>query len=316
MISVLFIESLSQKWNNRGWNDPKLAWQEGIMDLNSTRMFVNVVTKGSFSAAASFMATPVATVSRRIAALESALGVRLLERSTRKLRLTEAGEILYEFASRGLEEMNAGLLALSEQQQNLNGRLRLSLPPNFEPMWKMLDDFQQQYSNIEIDLFVTERRLDFIEDGVDVALRIGDILNPSAIARSLLNYRHRVVASPEFLSENLFKVPQDVATHKCAAWAKKDQDIAWSLGNETVIIKPVIRANDYAYMRYLALNHKCVTELPPFYCQESIEEGELIEVLPDYPMPVQQVSLIYPSRKHVSRITRVFIDYCVKNFKV
>ncbi|VAW80517.1 Transcriptional regulator, LysR family [hydrothermal vent metagenome] len=286
------------------------------MDLNSTRMFANVVTKGSFSAAASFMAVPVATVSRRVADLESALGVRLLERTTRKLRLTEAGAILYEFASRGLEEMEAGLLALSEQQQNLQGRLRLSLPPSFEPMWKLLGSFQELYTNIEIDLFVTERRLDFIEDGIDVAVRIGDLASLSAIARLLLSYRHRVVASPEFLAGNLFKTPLDVATCKCAAWAKKEQDIVWFLGNEKVSIKPFIRANDYAYMRYLALNHKCITELPPFYCQEHIEKGALVEVLPEYPMPDQQVSLVYPSRKHVSRITRVFIDYCVKNFKV
>ncbi len=257
------------------------------MDLNSTRMFANVVSKGSFSAAASFMAVPVATISRRVADLESTLGVRLLERSTRKLRLTEAGAILYEFASRGLEEMEAGLLALSEQQQNLKGRLRLSLPPSFEPMWKLLDSFQEQYSNIEIDLFVTERRLDFIEDGIDVALRIGDLASLSAIARLLLSYRHRVVASPEFLAGNLFKTPLDITTYKCAAWAKKEQDIIWSLGNEKIPIKPFIRANDYAYMRYLALNHKCMTELPPFYCQESIENGKLIEVLPEHPMPVQ-----------------------------
>ncbi len=286
------------------------------MDLNSTRMFVNVVMKGSFSAAALFMAVPVATVSRRVADLESVLGVRLLERSTRKLRLTEAGTILYEFASRGLEEMDAGLLALSEQQQNLKGHLRLSLPPSFEPMWKLLDDFQELYNNIEIDLFVTERRLDFIEDGIDVALRIGDVVSLSAIARLLLSYRHRVVASPQFLAGNVFNIPLDIDIYKCAAWAKKEQDIIWSLGNEKVSIKPFIRANDYSYMRYLALNHKCITELPPFYCQEHIENGELVEVLPDYPMPVQQVSLIYPSRKHVSRITRVFIDYCVKNFNV
>ncbi len=286
------------------------------MDLNSTRMFVNVVAKGSFSAAASFMVVPVATVSRRVADLESVLGVRLLERSTRKLRLTEAGAILYEYASRGVEEMDAGLLALSEQQQNLKGRLRLSLPPGFEPMWKLLDNFQVQYSNIEIDLFVTERRLDFIEDGIDVALRVGDLVSQSAIARLLLNYRHRVVASPKFLAGNLLNIPLDVATYKCAAWAKKEQDIIWSLGNEKIPIKPFMRANDYTYMRNLALNHKCITELPPFYCQEHIENGELVEVLPDYPMPLQQISLVYPSRKNVSRITRVFIDYCVKHFKV
>jgi len=286
------------------------------MDLNSARIFVNVVAKGSFTAAAKFMVIPVATVSRRVAELESSLDVRLLERSTRKLRLTEAGAILYEFVSRGVEEMDAGLLALSEQEQNLKGCLRLSLPPNFEPMWKLLDDFQELHTNIEIDLFVSERRLDFIEDGIDVALRIGDVASQSAVARLLVTYRHRLVASPEFLTGYSFEYPQDIISKKCAAWCQKDQVIIWSLGNEKLTITPFIRANDYLHMRYLALTHKCITELPLFFCKKQIESGELVEVLPDYPMPEQQVSLVYPSRKQVSRITRVFIDYCIENFKV
>ena len=286
------------------------------MDLNSARIFVNVVAKGSFSSAASSMRIPVATVSRRVAALESSLDVRLLERSTRRLRLTEAGATLYEFVSRGMEEMDAGLLALSEQEQNLKGRLRLSMPPSFEPMWKLLDDFQELHANIEIDLFVSERRLDFIEDGIDVALRIGDIASQSAVARLLMTYRHRLVASPKLLSGYSIESPQDILSKKCAAWCQKEQVVIWSLGNENLTINPFIRANDYLHMRYLALSHKCITELPTFFCQKHIESGELVEVLPDYPMPEQQVNLIYPNRKSVSRITRVFIDYCVENFKV
>lgn len=286
------------------------------MDYNSARIFVNVASKGSFSSAARYMGVPVATVSRRVAELESSLGVRLLERSTRKLRLTEAGEVLYEFASRGVEEMEAGLLALSEKEQNLKGRLRLSLPPNFEPMWSFLDDFQELHPNIEIDLFVSDRRLDFIEDGIDVALRIGDVASQSAVARPLMAYRHRVVASPKLLAAYSFKSPQDIISKKCAAWGKKDQMIIWSLGSEKIAINPFIRANDYSHMRYLALSHRCITELPPFFCEKYIESGELVEVLPDYPMPEQQVSLVYPGRKQMPRITRVFIDYCVGNFKV
>ena len=286
------------------------------MDLNSARIFVNVVAKGSFSSAAKLMRIPVATVSRRVAELESSLDVRLLERSTRKLRLTEAGAILYEFVSRGVEEMNAGLLALSEQEQNLKGRLRLSLPPNFDLMFKLLGDFQELYTNIEIDLFVSERRLDFIEDGIDVALRIGDVASQSAVARLLMTYRHRLVASPEFLTGCLIDSPKDIISKKCAAWCQKDQEIIWTLGNQQLAIEPFIRANDYLHMRYLALNHKCITELPPFFCQKHIESGEFVEVLPDYPLPEQHVNLVYPSRKSVSRITRVFIDYCVENFKV
>jgi len=286
------------------------------VDLNSARIFANVVTKGSFSSAAKFMGIPVATVSRRVAELESELDVRLLERSTRKLRLTEAGATLYEFVSRGVEEMDAGLLALSENEQDLRGRLRLSMPPSFEPMWALLDNFQSLHTNIDIDLFVSERRLDFIEDGIDIALRIGDIESQTAVARFLLTYRHRLVASPDFLANVSIQSPQDLHSIRCAAWGQKDDVITWTLGKDKLTIHPYLRANDYLHMRYLALEGKCVTELPPFFCKKYIESGELVEVLPNYAMPEQQVNLVYPSRKSVSRITRVFIDYCVENFTV
>jgi len=286
------------------------------MDLNSARIFANVVTKGSFSSAAKLMGIPVATVSRRVAELEAELNARLLERSTRKLRLTEAGATLYDFVSRGVEEMEAGLLALSDNEKDLRGRLRLSMPPSFEPMWGLLDRFQTLHANIEIDLFVSERRLDFIEDGIDVALRIGDVASLSAVARHLMAYRHRLVASPGFLTNVSIQSPQDILSVPCAAWSQKNDVVEWTLGHDKIRINPFLRANDYLHMRYLALKGKCLTELPPFFCQKHIESGELIEVLPDYAMPEQQVNLVYPSRKSVSRITRVFIDYCVENFAV
>ena len=284
------------------------------MDLNSARIFVNVAARGSFTSAAKFLGIPVATVSRKVAELESSLKVRLLERSTRKLRLTEAGATLYEFVSRGVEEMDAGLLALTKNEQDLRGQLRISMPPNFEPMWVLLDGFQARHTNIDVDLFVSERRLDFIEDGVDVALRIGDVASQSAVARLLMTYRHRLVASPEFLRGVSVQSPRDLLSVKCAAWGQKNQLIVWTLGDEKLTIKPFLRANDYLHMRYLALAGKCVTELPPFFCRKYVESGELVEVLPGYAMPEQQVNLVYPSRKSVSRITRVFIDYCVENF--
>ena len=286
------------------------------MDLNSVRIFVNVAAKGSFSAAAKLMGIPVATVSRKVAELESSLDVRLLERTTRKLRLTDAGVTLYEYASRGVEEMDAGQLALSEKEQDLRGRLRFSMPPSFEPMWTLLDNFQSLHANIDVDLFVSERRLDFIEDGIDVALRIGEVANPSAVARLLMTYRHRLVASPDFLRNVTIQSPQDILSANCTAWSQKNDVVNWTLGNDNLTINPFLRANDYLHMRYLALKGKCLTELPPFFCKKNLESGELVEVLPNYPMPEQQVHLVYPSRKSVSRITRVFIDYCVDNFAV
>lgn len=285
------------------------------MDLNCARIFVAVVAKGSFSAAAKMLNIPIATVSRKVAELEADLNLRLLERSTRKLRLTEAGATLYEFASRGVEEMDAGLLALSEKEHDLRGRLRLSVPPSFEPMWSLLDDFQTLHSNIEIDLFVSERRLDFIEDGVDVALRIGDVASQSAVARLLMTYRHKLVASPDYVEHLALASPEDILLCRCAAWGQKNSRINWKLGDELLSIEPYIRSNDYLHMRSLALKGKCLTELPPFFCQKFLDSGELVEVLPKFQMPEQQVNLVYPSRKSLSRITRVFIDYCVDNFE-
>ncbi len=286
------------------------------MDLNSARIFANVVQKGSFSKAAKTMNIPVATVSRRVADLESSLDVILLERTTRKLRLTQSGATLYDFVSRGIEEIDLGLLALMEQEQSLTGRLRLSLPPDFMPMWALIDDFRTLYANIQIEIFNTDRKIDFIEDGLDLVLRIGDVEGQTSVARNLTSYRHLLVASTRFLEDKCIESAKDISQYPCAAWGKKDKSIVWCLGKNKIEISPFLRSNDYRHMMHIALNNNCITELPPFFCQEHLASGELLEVLPNEKMPEQQVNLVYPSRKSTSIITKKFIDYCVENFKL
>jgi len=171
------------------------------MDLNSVKIFVHVIEKGSFTAAANYLKIPIATVSRRVSELEGSLNVRLLERSTRRLRLTEAGITLYDFSKRGLAEMDAGLLALQERENDLKGVLRLSLPPNFEPWWRLLEAFRLEYPNVKIDVFASERKVDLIEEGIDVSLRVGEVETLSSVAREVFQYRHKVVASPAFIEQ-------------------------------------------------------------------------------------------------------------------
>ncbi len=287
------------------------------MDLNSVRMFVAVVSKGSFSSASKALGTPIGTVSRRISELERDLGVRLLERSTRRLRLTESGAVLYEYSTKGIQDLEAGLLALNNQQKNLVGRLRLSIPPSFEPLWKVLSDFQDIYKKIELDLFVTERKLDFIEDGIDLALRIGEPESLSATLKKITIYRHKLVASQKYLVKNKkIKTPLDLIDHPVAAWTPKGEPIEWQLGQQSIKVSPKVRSNDYAQMKYLALSSKYITELPPFFCTGSIEQGKLVEILPQYPFPEQQVSFVFPSTRLISRITRAFLDFAVANLKI
>jgi len=284
------------------------------MDLKSVELFVRVVQRGSFSAASRHFDVPVATVSRRVSELERTLDVRLLERSTRQLRLTEAGATLYEFASRGLDEMDAGFLALQNRESEIKGTLRLSVPPNFEPWWKLLNDFQQQFPQINVDIYVTERKIDFIEDGIDVALRVGDVVYLSAIARQLISYRHVLVATPVFIKKyGNPESPQELSNYPCAAWSKKYTPTEWTLAGKKIAIQPFMRVNDFSHMRYLALQHNCITEQPPFLVNELIANKQLVKVLADYDLPELNVSLLYPSRKQLSRIARVYIDFCTAN---
>jgi len=284
------------------------------MDLKSVELFVRVVQRGSFSAASRHLDVPVATVSRRVSELERSLDVRLLERSTRQLRLTEAGATLYEFASRGLDEMDAGFLALQNRESEIKGTLRLSVPPNFEPWWKLLNDFQQQFPQINIDIYVTERKIDFIEDGIDVALRVGDVEYLSAIARQLISYKHVLVATPEFIKKyGEPESPQELSNYPCAAWSKQHAPRHWTLASKKIDMQPFMCVNDFSHMRYLALHHNCITEQPPFLVSDLIANKQMVEILPDYELPEFNVSLLYPSRKQLSRIARVYIDFCTTN---
>jgi DNA-binding transcriptional LysR family regulator len=140
------------------------------MDLNATRMFVTVAQAGSLSAAATRLGTPLPTLSRRIRDLEGQLRVQLLERSARGTKLTDAGARLYEHATRGIEALLEAEQAVVSDQARLKGRLRLSLPQTFEPWWDLLAAFQRRYPEIQVYVYSTERRMDLIEDGIDVAL--------------------------------------------------------------------------------------------------------------------------------------------------
>src|ERR1700751_165353 len=143
------------------------------MDLNATCMSVAVCQAGSLSAAATRLGVPLPTLSRRIRDLERQLKVQLLERSARGAKLTEAGARLYEHATRGIEALLEAEQAVVSDQARLKGRLRLSMPQTFEPWWGRLAAFQRRYPEIQVYVYSTERRVDLIEDGIDVALRIG-----------------------------------------------------------------------------------------------------------------------------------------------
>ncbi|MDI1329532.1 MULTISPECIES: LysR family transcriptional regulator [unclassified Pseudomonas] len=281
------------------------------MNLNSVEMFVHAVISGSLSAAALSSGIPLATLSRHIKELERDLDTQLLERSSQGIQLTEAGANLYEHASQGLEWMAKARQAVVVNHLELRGKLRLSLPPVFEPWWELISAFQNDYPFVKVSVLTTERRVNLTEDGIDVALRVGAIVHEMMIARHQITYRHLLVASPVLLKR--FDVPTrpaDLNRYPCGMWGHgSGLNNIWHLGEESFVTDPILTTNDYLHLRSQALRGDLVTELPPFLASQGLMNKSLVHVLPDYPLPEQEVNLLYPSR-HPSTIVRTYIDFC------
>ena len=282
------------------------------MDLDAARMFVAAVQAGSLSAAATRLGIPFPTLSRRIRDLERQLKVQLLERSARGTKLTDPGTRLYEHARLGVEALLEAEQAVVSDQACLKGRLRLSLPQSFEPWWDLLAAFQRRYPDIQVHVYTTERRVDLIEDGIDVAVRVGTIVHETMVARHVLSYRHVLVGSPRLVER--FGLPaQPVAVHRfpCAVWASGvDVPTRWELGGHVVEPKAVLSTNDYRHLCSRALDAEVVTELPPFMAAVPIQEKRLVPLLPQYPLPEQPINLLYPRHRHPSTIVRTYLDFC------
>jgi len=282
------------------------------MDLNAARMFVAVVQAGSLSTAAVRLRTPLTTLSRRIRDLERQLKVQLLERSARGTKTTDAGARLYEHASRGIDALLEAEQAIASDQACLKGRLRLSLPTTFEPWWDLLAAFQRRYPDIQIQVYSTERRVDLIEDGIDVALRVDAIVHQTMVARHLLSYRHILVGSPDLVERfGLPAKPDALHRFPCAVWASPiDVRPRWELGGEIFVPKAMLSVNDYRHLCSYALDGQAVTELPPFMAIGPIRKKRLIPLLPHCPLPEQPIHLLYPSHRHPSAIVRTYLDFC------
>jgi DNA-binding transcriptional LysR family regulator len=271
-----------------------------------------VVQAGSLSAAAERSLVPLPTLSRRVRELEQALKVQLFERSARGVRLTEAGTRLYEHAVRGIELLSDAERAVRSDQVLLKGRLRLSVPPGFEPWWRLLQDFQLRYPDIELAVSSTERRVDLIQDGIDVVLRLNDVADDTLVSRRIAGYRHVLVAAPALVARlGVPEQPSDLHRYPCGVWtAGTAAWRSWRLGDEPIEPRPVLATNDYQHLRASALAGALVTELPPFLAAKALAEGRLVALLPEHPLPMQVVNLLYHSHRFLSTLVRAYLDFC------
>jgi DNA-binding transcriptional LysR family regulator len=292
-----------------------------MTDLNSLVVFAKVVEANSFSEAARRLKMPISTVSRRIAEFEDQLGVRLLERSTRSLRLTELGAEVLEHAARVAEISEAVSSIVSNRLADVSGTLRLSAPPSISDtlLTPLVTAFQASYPNVRIQILVTDRFVDHIAEGVDLVFRLGDLKDSSLVARRVLTYRHQLVASPAYLSGcEPPRKPQDLLRHRLLSFSHWKPDSSWTFihknrkDKETLTFEPYIAMNDFAGLAPALLAGGGIGELPPVVQPELVREGRLVEVMPDWHFRTFHLSVVHLGNRHISKPCRLFKEFATQ----
>lgn len=284
--------------------------------LTAMELFVRVVETGSFSAVAREMDMTQPTVSKQLAGLEARLKTRLLNRSTRQLSLTEAGSSYYEACKRILDGVREAEGNLGKLQGQLAGTLRLNTGIALGEIFvaPLAIKFQSLHPEVEIDLQLQDRYVDLVEEGIDVAVRVGKLTDSTLVARRLGRTRRVAVATPGYLKKfGTPKVPQDLASHNCLLYSYLSTGNEWIFqgpeGEIRVKVSGSFRANNGDAIGQAVQADLGVAVAPEWMVHEAIASGRVKVVLPDFaPTPVE-INAVFTSARHVSAKVRAFIEF-------
>ena len=288
-------------------------------DLNDLQFYAMVVEHGGFAAAERALGIPKSRLSRRIAQLENELGVRLLQRSTRKFAVTDVGQSVYRHAQTMLAEAQAAREAVDRVSAAPRGSIKVSCPVSIaqEVLGPILPEFMKKHPQVRLQLHVSNRRVDVIQEGFDVAIRVRSQLTDDGemVARSFGQLRELLVASPRYLDRvGRPKLPADLAGHTTLSMSEDDARQRWTLHGpegqvQRVDLTPALMAQDFPLLLAAARDGLGVVLLPELSCAEAIRKGELEVVLPDWNLPQGICHAIYPSRRGLLPAVRAFIDF-------
>lgn len=283
------------------------------MDFNAAKLFISVVNAGSFSAASNRTGVPIATLSRKINELELGLNVQLLERSRQGIKPTDKGQQFFEQTRLGVELLENAHKSVTSSH-TLQGKLRLSIPPNFSLWWDLLIAFQQRYPDISIFCHSSERVVDLFADGIDVALRLGSLNTDDVIAKPLITLETLFVASPELLAyHGTPETLSDMVKLPIAAWESiNNGTFEWDSGVEKVKYKPFFSTNNLQGLIHYALSGKAVVQLLDFSAKPWLHTGELIQLLPNQIPQKIPLHLVYARQKYPSTLVRAYLDFCTE----
>jgi len=292
-----------------------------MVDLNDIALFVQVVRNGSFAETARRLGVPPNTVSRRVQQLEAQLGMRLLQRSTRKLTFTSAGQEFHERCADAVEGLTEAALELMTGTQEARGLVRVAAPADFFDFVQMesVAEFMAMYPQVRLDVVLSDAKTDLIAERIDVAFRGGPMQDSGYVGRQVLcDGNDGFVASPDYVAaRGTPSTLQDLMNHDCVSFAMPGNTTLWRITgpegvDEEVRLTPRFSGNTIQALRKAALAGLGITLLPQLIVKRDLNAGLLVPVLPQYKRTSYGLHVLYPSRRHLPLAVSAFIDLVVQ----
>lgn len=291
--------------------------------MDGINIFVKVIQCGGFSAAAKQLRMPVTTVSGKIASLEKRLGVTLIQRTTRKIHITPAGQTYFKHCLEAVETMAAADRELSTSKLEPRGLLRLTAPPDVGHLLlpPIVRAYLNTYPDAQVELILTSRPVDLIDEGVDLALRAGPMKDSSLVARKFLDVHPVLLASSAYAKKHpLPRHPSDLIEHVFVSFTGFGDRFKFTHGAESakVSLTPRLRVDDIEAVKVFLSAGEGIAILPAIICQSEIQSGKLVRVLPKWDLDIgsgfrHHLSFVYPPQKFVPPKVQAFIELALKN---
>lgn len=289
--------------------------------LTSLAVFGRVVETGGFSAAARKLNMSTTMVANHIQSLEERLGVRLLNRTTRRVSLTETGRYYYDHSSRILAELEDIDRAAGALNSTPRGKLKIYATTAIARfLAPVMDEYLKLYPTVAIDFDIGERMIDMIEEGYDLAIRATLLPDSTLISRKLTSWRHFLVCSPEYLDRHPApEEPSDLKDHNCLQYAYYANGVQWRFNDQSgsaheVKVAGTVVSNSAETLRHLAIGGQGLFLAPSFVVAEDIDAGRLIKLMPRFQAPESLIAAVFPDRSHMPSKARLFIDLLVERF--
>lgn len=291
------------------------------MDLNEVAVFIKVVQTGSFSQAAQALGMPNSTVSFKVSSLEKRLGMTLIQRTTRKLNITLAGQAYFKRCLQGLEEIQAAEVEMASIQKEPQGLLRITAPIELgsSVLPDLISEYTRKFPKVRVEMILSGRHVDLLAENVDLAIRASELKDSSLIAKKIGSVYFAPLASTKYLkTKGVPYHPRDLKNHSCLHFTPlglNEWKLVGSKGNLTLPIEAKTIVDDLAMLKLLTLKGDGIALLPTHLCYDDVQSGKLVRILPEWRTVLTPVHFVYPAQRYVTPKLSAFIGMATETLK-